>query len=46
MIKIVRHPDNLGGEIPDNALLYFNSTTNEYYIITDQSGNVLTWGVE
>lgn len=32
-----------GQTVPDNALLYFNSSTNEYYIITDQSGNILTW---
>lgn len=44
MIKIVRHPDNTGESVPDDALLYFNATTNEYYIITDNLGNVLTWG--
>ena len=34
---------NIGlGDIPDDALLFFNATTLEYYIIT-MSGQVLIW---
>jgi hypothetical protein len=35
----------LAEAVPDNALLYFDEALNEYYIITDNIGNILTWGV-
>ena len=28
--------------VPDDGLLFFNATTNEYYLIT-MSGEILTW---
>jgi len=30
-------------DVPDSALLFFNESTNEYYVITDNFGNILTW---
>jgi hypothetical protein len=29
--------------LPDDALLFFDEGTNEYYVLTDSSGNILTW---
>jgi hypothetical protein len=29
-------------DIPDDGLLFFNDSTNEYYLIT-MSGEILTW---
>lgn len=43
MIEIIRHPTNMGTTIPDNALLFYDQALNEYYVITDNLGNVLTW---
>jgi hypothetical protein len=28
---------------PDNALIYYDEANNEYYLLTDSSGNFLTW---
>jgi hypothetical protein len=42
MIEIIRHPSNTGTTVPDDGLLFFDASTNEYYLIT-MSGEILTW---
>jgi hypothetical protein len=39
----VKRPTTGGEAVPDNALLFYNADTNEYYLLIDSLGNYLTW---